>query len=72
MFIVYGLTGPGFEPKSTASVAVALSTRPLIDRWLIVKFQFYCLLVGCVNQKILYFNETHKELFISSIFNRKK
>ena len=30
MFIVFGLTRPGIEPVSTASVADALSTRPLI------------------------------------------
>ena len=29
-FIVFGLTRPGIEPVSTASVADALSTRPLI------------------------------------------
>ena len=29
-FIVFGLTQPGIEPKSTVSVVVALSTRPLI------------------------------------------
>ena len=29
-FIVFGLTGPGIELESTASVAYALSTRPLI------------------------------------------
>ena len=27
---MFGLTRPGIEPKSTASVADALSTRPLI------------------------------------------
>ena len=30
-FIVFGLTGPGIEPGSTASVADVLSTRPLIS-----------------------------------------
>ena len=30
IFIVFGLTRPGIEPVSTASVADALSTRPLI------------------------------------------
>ena len=30
IFIVFGLTRPGIEPESTASVADALSTRPLI------------------------------------------
>ena len=30
LFIVFGLTRPGIEPESTASVADALSTRPLI------------------------------------------
>ena len=30
IFIVFGLTRPGIEPESTASVAYALSTRPLI------------------------------------------
>ena len=30
IFIVFGLTGPGIEPKSTDSVADALSTRPPI------------------------------------------
>ena len=30
-FIVFGLTRRGIEPESTASVADALSTRPLID-----------------------------------------
>ena len=30
IFIVFGLTRPGIEPKPTASVADALSTRPLI------------------------------------------
>ena len=29
-FTVFGLTRPGIEPVSTASVADALSTRPLI------------------------------------------
>ena len=29
IFIVFGLTQPGIEPKSTASVADALSTQPL-------------------------------------------
>ena len=32
IFIVFGLTRPGIEPESTASVADALSTRPLILR----------------------------------------
>ena len=32
VFIVFGLTRPGFEPKSTALVADTLSTRPLIGR----------------------------------------
>ena len=31
IFIVFGLIRPGIEPESTASVADALSTRPLID-----------------------------------------
>ena len=31
IFIVFGLTRPGIEPVSTASVADALSTRPLIS-----------------------------------------
>ena len=31
IFIVFGLTLPGIEPESTASVADALSTRPLIS-----------------------------------------
>ena len=30
IFLVFGLTRPGIEPESTASVADALSTRPLI------------------------------------------
>ena len=30
IFIVFGLTRPGIEPQSTASIADALSTRPLI------------------------------------------
>ena len=30
IFIVFGLTRPGIEPKSTVLVADALSTRPLI------------------------------------------
>ena len=30
IFIVFGLTRPGIEPESTAAVADALSTRPLI------------------------------------------
>ena len=30
IFIVFGMTRPGIEPKSTASVADALTTRPLI------------------------------------------
>ena len=30
IFIVFGLTWPGIEPESTASVADALSSRPLI------------------------------------------
>ena len=30
IFIIFGLTRPGIEPESTASVADALSTRPLI------------------------------------------
>ena len=30
IFIVFGLTRPGIEPKSTVSVADAQSTRPLI------------------------------------------
>ena len=30
IFMVFGLTRPGIEPESTASVADALSTRPLI------------------------------------------
>ena len=30
IFIVFGLTRPVIEPESTASVADALSTRPLI------------------------------------------
>ena len=31
IFIVFGLTRLGIEPESTASVADALSTRPLIS-----------------------------------------
>ena len=31
IFIIFGLTLPGIEPQSTASVADALSTRPLIS-----------------------------------------
>ena len=53
MFIVYGSTRPGIEPESTASVTDALSTRPLIGRWQMVKFQFSYLQVGSVNHKIL-------------------
>ena len=30
IFIVFGLTRPGIEPESTASVADPLSTQPLI------------------------------------------
>ena len=30
IFMAFGLTRPGIEPESTASVADALSTRPLI------------------------------------------
>ena len=30
IFVVFGLTRPGIEPESTASVADAISTRPLI------------------------------------------
>ena len=32
IFIVFGLTRPGIEPESTASVADALSTQPLIGK----------------------------------------
>ena len=35
IFIVFGLTRPGIEPESTASVADALSTRPLIGECMI-------------------------------------
>ena len=31
--MVFGLTRPGIEPQSTASVADASSTRPLIGYW---------------------------------------
>ena len=44
IFIVFGLTQPGIEPESTASVADGLSTRPPVES----KFQlakFYWLLV---------------------------
>ena len=30
-FLVFGLTRPGMEPRSTVLVAGSLSTRPLID-----------------------------------------
>ena len=40
IFIVFGLTRPGIEPMSTASVADGLSTRPLIaDRFLAVHLE---------------------------------
>ena len=38
IFIVFGLTRPEIEPKSTASVADALSTRSLIG------YQIECLI----------------------------
>ena len=36
IFIVFGLTRPGIEPESTASVADALSTRPPIGKYLLI------------------------------------
>ena len=37
IFLVFGLTRPGIETKPTASVAEALSTRPLIGQNLLLE-----------------------------------
>ena len=38
IFVAFGLTQPGIEPESTASVADALSTQSLIGYQKFVKF----------------------------------
>ena len=44
IFIVFGLTRPGIEPESTASVADALSTRPLIGFSCLAMIDWVCLI----------------------------
>ena len=45
IFIVFGLTRPEIKPVSTASVADALSTRPLIGSFKVSSRKIHCILI---------------------------
>ena len=51
-FVVFGLTRPGIEPESTASVADALSTPPLIGNILVIGNGFSVLLFAPAAPKV--------------------
>ena len=71
IFIVFGLTRPGIEPESTASVADVLSTRPLIGWFGSSRLdldRLICWIWICRSRKILISSQRWLKRFYMKLF----